>query len=91
MSGFKNGGYDLTWTQASRWHGRDNCCDPSQDNFLDRIWTLHVQPAGFDRRDHPSKAVLSVIGPGLRERSTDVLFNAIRNPPLPKASRQAVR
>ena len=87
MSGFKKGRYDLTATQAARWHGADNCCPWGQEDFLDRIWRLHAQPAGFDRHDHPSKAVLCLTGPGTASRRTDRLFQALREPPIPKSER----
>ena len=91
MSGFKAGRYDMTLSQAGRWHGDDNCCHQGEEDFLDRVWKLHLEPAGFTRHAHPSKAVLSVTGPGIGSRSTTPLFTALRQPPKPRAERPALK
>jgi hypothetical protein len=88
MSGFKNGRYDLTRTQAGRWHGNDNCCSQREGDFLDRVWRLHLEPAGFERHSHTSSAVLSVSGPGVALRDPTSLLQALRNPPKPRAGRK---
>lgn len=81
VSGFKNGRYDLTWTQAGRWHGQPRCSTQRDPDFLDQVFEHHLQPMGFERHAHASKAVLSVTGPGISTRRRTPKYEAIHNPP----------
>jgi hypothetical protein len=54
---------------------------------LDRVWRLHLEPAGFTRFEHVSSAVLSVSGPGTAEQDRGPLFRALRGAPMPRSKR----
>ena len=87
VSGFKGGRYEITWSQAGRWQGPGNCCVPRDPQFLERVFELHLKPAGFERHPHTSSAVLCVTGPEIAQRRSDDMFEAIRNPRIPRVTR----
>ena len=79
LSGFqKNDVYDLTATKAASWHGRRQGCNcDSLHNPLGSIYEKHLQPAGFSQEESPSQYVLRLRGPGISERRTAPLFEAL--------------
>lgn len=82
MSGFerKNRGvFGLTWTKARYWHSyrTDGC--PCDD--LDDYYARHIEPAGFQRLDSPSPALLRVSGPGLDQHNDSHLWESMTGQP----------
>jgi hypothetical protein len=76
VSGFSRsrpGVFDLTATKADYWHRSQPCACPD----LDAIYLEHLEPAGFERHDAPSPYVLRLTGPGLSERNTSALYEAV--------------
>ena len=83
MSGFqRNGVYDLTASKAASWHGRRQGCNCSNlHNPLPSIYLKHLEPEGFSQEEAPSQYVLRLRGPGIAERRTGPLYEAISGKP----------
>lgn len=87
MGGFRNDGtFDLTWSKARDWHapacrGPDCWHDDGPtggEDFLEQLFEKVLKPLGFVRYPIKTTAALRLSGPGLAQKSTDVLFRALR-------------
>lgn len=81
MSGFEHGGYTLTATKAGYWHGRHCAMDTRTAEQLTELVETHLIPRGFRVTRRPSPFAVTVEGPGLAERSTSRLFEALSGRP----------
>lgn len=79
MSGFQTGGaYDLTATKAAYWHGKRQGCNCGDlHNPLAAIYEKHLEPAGFSQERAQSQFVLRLRGPGISQRRTGPMYEAI--------------